>query len=136
MLSPNARIRIGEEFSSPMPFRSSLKIDQLHGNSDKSTPELELHNPGFPSPTIASVLSAIVRSQVVSSASIPCQESLPASNRPPGRASLRHRKVARIALSANTKPTTFKLASSPDVWKLSIGERNGIPCDKLSRDNI
>ena len=89
-----------------MPSHPSLKIGQLHRGSDKSTPELELPNPGFPSPSIASVPSVLIQSQVVSSASIPCQESLPGSNRPTGRTNRRHRKVAKNACNANAKPTS------------------------------
>ena len=78
-------------------------------------PKLELPNPDVPLPSSASVPNALIQSQVVSSASIPCQESLPGSNQPTGRANRRHRKVAKIALSANAKPTTSKFASSPDI---------------------
>ena len=119
-----------------MPPHSSLKIGQLHGDSDKSAPELELPNPGFPSPSSASVPNALIESQVVSSASIPCQESLPGSNQPPGRTNRGHRKVAKNACNANAKQITSKIAYSPDTQRLSIGEHNGIQCDKLSRDNI
>jgi hypothetical protein len=115
-----------------MPSHSSLKIGQLHGDSDKSAPELELPNPGFPSPSSASVPNALIESQVVSSASIPCQESLPGSSRPTGRTNRRHRKVAKNACNANAKPITYKLACSLDIQKLSLSEHNGIPSDRLS----
>ena len=119
-----------------MPPHSSLKIGRLHGDSDKGALELEHPNPGFPSPSIASVPSAIIRSRVVSSASIPRQESLPGFNHTTGRTNRRHRQVAKNACNANAKQITSKIAYSPDTQRLSIGEHNGIQCDKLSRDNI
>ena len=112
-----------------MPPHSSLKIGQLHGDSDKSAPELELPNPGIPSPSIASVPSAIIRSRVVSSASILCQESLPGSNHTTGRTNRRHRQVAKNACNANAKLITSKIACSPDIQRLSVSEHNGIPSD-------
>ena len=102
----------------------------------KGGPKLELPNPDVPSPSSASVPSALIQSQVVSSASIPCQESLPGSNQPTGRTNRRHRKVAKNAFNANAKPITSKFACSPDIQKLSASEHNGIQCDRLSRDNI
>ena len=119
-----------------MPPHSSLKIGRLHGDSDKGAPELEHPNPGFPSPSIASVPSAIIRSRVVSSTPIPCRELLPESNHTTGRANRKQRQVAKNACNANVKLITSKIAYSPDTQRLSIGEHNGIPCDKLSRDNI
>jgi hypothetical protein len=90
----------------------------------------------FPSPSLASVPSVIIRSRVVSSTSIPCQESLPGFNHKTGRTNRRPRQVAKNACNKNAKTITSKIAHSPDTQRMSIGEHNGIPCDTLSRDNI
>ena len=133
---PYARIRVGEELHNPIPSHLSLDSDEHHRIMHKGGPKLELPNPDVPSPSNASVSDVLIRSQVVSSASIPCRESLPGSNQPTGRTNRRHRKVAKNACNANAKPITCKFACSPDIQKLSASEHNGIPCDRLSRDNI
>ena len=49
---PYARIRVGEEISNPMSSHFSSEIGQLHRSDYKGDPELELPNPGFPSPSV------------------------------------------------------------------------------------
>ena len=120
----------------PIPSHLSLDSNEHHRIVYKDGPMLELPNPDVPSPSNASISSGLIQSQVVSSASIPCQESLPGSNQPTGRTNRRHRKVAKNAFNANAKPITSKFACSPDIQKLSASEHNCIQRDRLSRDNI
>ena len=127
---PYARIRVGEELYNLIPSHLPLDNNEHHRMIHKGGPKLELTNPDVPSPSSASVPNALIQSQVVSSASIPCQESLPGSNQPTGRTNRRHRKVAKNACNANAKPITSKSACSPGIQKLSASEHNGIPCDK------
>ena len=133
---PYARIRVGEELYNPVPSHVSLDSDEHHRIMHEGGPKLELPNPDVPLPSSASVPNALIQSQVVSSASIPCQESLPGSNQPTGRTNRRHWKVAKNACNANAKPITHKFACSPDIRRLSVSKHNGIPSDGLSRDNI
>ena len=73
-------------------------------------------------PQVLAFLNALIQSQVGSSTSILCQESLPGSNQPPGRTNRGHRKVAKNACNANAKPIASKFARSPDIQKLSASD--------------